>query len=377
MDKRLPLALTFDDVLLQPGYVGFSRSEISTKTFVTKGIELKIPIISSPMDTVTEYRLAIALAQLGGLGFIHRNLSIQDQASQVTKVKQKGLLVGAAVGSSAGFEKRVSALVIAGVDVLIVDSAHGFSKQVINTVKTIRKKYKVQLIGGNVATAGGAKALIEAGADGLRVGMGPGAICSTRVVSGMGVPQITALLDTTKVAKKYKVPVIADGGINHSGDITKAIAAGASTIMLGRLLAATQESAGDIIELNAKQVPSRFQNIINGAKTYKFKTYRGMGSKSAMQKGIEISSEDEFHGKSYTSDTLIAEGVEGMVPVDGSVADNVSELVGGLVSGMYYVGSKDIASLQRNSKFVQITDASLRESHPHDLFITDSGSRFI
>ena len=377
MDKRLPLALTFDDVLLQPGYVGFSRSEISTKTFVTKGIELKIPIISSPMDTVTEYRLAIALAQLGGLGFIHRNLSIQDQASQVTKVKQKGLLVGAAVGSSAGFEKRVSALVIAGVDVLIVDSAHGFSKQVINTVKTIRKKYKVQLIGGNVATAGGAKALIEAGADGLRVGMGPGAICSTRVVSGMGVPQITALLDTTKVAKKHKVPVIADGGINHSGDITKAIAAGASTIMLGRLLAATQESAGDIIELNAKQVPSRFQNIINGAKTYKFKTYRGMGSKSAMQKGIEISSEDEFHGKSYTSDTLIAEGVEGMVPVDGSVADNVSELVGGLVSGMYYVGSKDIASLQRNSKFVQITDASLRESHPHDLFITDSGSRFI
>lgn len=377
MDKRLPLALTFDDVLLQPGYVGFSRSEISTKTFVTKGIELKIPIISSPMDTVTEYRLAIALAQLGGLGFIHRNLSIEDQASQVKKVKQKGLLVGAAVGSSAGFEKRVSALVSAGVDVLIVDSAHGFSKQVINTVKTIRKKYKVQLIGGNVATAGGAKALIEAGADGLRVGMGPGAICSTRVVSGMGVPQITALLDTTKVAKKHKVPVIADGGINHSGDITKAIAAGASTIMLGRLLAATQESAGDIIELNAKQVPSRFQNIINGAKTYKFKTYRGMGSKSAMQKGIEISSEDEFHGKSYTSDTLIAEGVEGMVPVDGSVADNVSELVGGLVSGMYYVGSKDIASLQRNSKFVQITDASLRESHPHDLFITDSGSRFI
>ena len=377
METQPKQALTFDDVLLQPGYAGFSRSDINTQTYITKKIKIAIPIVSAPMDTVTESELAIALANVGGIGFIHRNLSIADQAREVKKVKAKKLLVGAAVGSGDGYEKRVETLMTAGIDVLLVDSAHGYSKQVIDVVKAVRKKHQIQIVAGNVATADGAKALIDAGVDGLRVGMGPGAICSTRVVSGMGVPQITALCDTVKVAKKYKVPVIADGGINDSGDITKALAAGAGTVMMGRLLAATKESAGDIVKLSTKQVPARFQSILNGAKTYEFKQYRGMGSVAAMKRGMEVSSEDEFHGKKYTGDILVAEGVEGMVPIEGTLAESIAELVGGLLSGMYYVGTKDIATLQKTARFLQITDASLKESHPHDLFITNTGSRYL
>ncbi len=378
MEKKLTQSLTFDDVLLKPGYAGFFRSDISTETNLTKKIKLRVPLVSAPMDTVTESKLAIALAQAGGLGIVHRNLSISDQVAEVVKVKAQNLMVGAAVGSSLGFEERVEGLVKAGVDVLLVDSAHGYSKQVLDTVKAVRKKYHhIQLIGGNVATGEGAKALIDAGVDGLRVGMGPGAICSTRIVSGMGVPQITALFDTSEVAKKHKIPVIADGGINYSGDITKAIAAGASCVMMGRLFAACQESSSETVEFSAKQVPSRFRSIVNGAKTYKFKMYRGMGSKSAMQKGLEISSEDEFHGKNYHSDDLIAEGVEGMVPMNGTVEQSVNELIGGLISGMYYTGCKTISDLQKNAQLSQITAASLAESHPHDLFVTESGSRYI
>lgn len=371
-------ALTFDDVLLKPGYAGFLRSSISTRTRLTKNITLKIPLVSAPMDTVTEAKLAIALAKVGGIGFIHRNLTIEDQAKQVTQVKKQDLLVGAAVGSSPGYEKRVEALARAGVDVVLVDSAHGYAKQVINTIKAIRKKYpRVDLIGGNVASYDGAKALIDAGVDGLRVGMGPGAICSTRIVSGMGVPQITAITETTRAAKRRNIPVIADGGINYSGDVTKSLAAGASTVMLGRLFAACQESASETVTLTRNQVPSRFQSIINGAKTYKFKKYRGMGSVGAMKKGLSISSEDEFHGKSYKDEQLIAEGVEGMVPMDGSVAASAGELVGGLTSGMYYVGAKSVAELHKVAQFMQISQSSLKESHPHDLFITNSGSRYI
>jgi len=374
MEKRFTQALTFDDVLLRPGYSDFARSDINLETKLTTRITLAIPLAAAPMDTVTESGLAIALAQIGGIGFIHRNLTIKAQATEVAKVKKAGLLVGAAVGSSAGFEERVAALVAAGVDVLLVDSAHGYSRQVIAATKAIKKQHpKVQLVAGNVATAEGAQALIEAGADGLRVGMGPGAICSTRIVSGMGVPQLTAILETVAVASRAKVPVIADGGINHSGDITKALGAGASTVMLGRLLAATAESPGTTVELSRAEVPSRFQSIINGAKTYKFKQYRGMGSIGAMQQGIKISSEDEFHGKSYTGDKLIAEGVEGLVPMSGTVADEAARLIGGLQSGMYYVGASSIPKLWRTAQFMQITQASLTESYPHDLFVTDSG----
>jgi IMP dehydrogenase len=366
--------LTFDDVLLQPGYAGFFRSNISVKTKLTAKISLDVPLVSSPMDTVTESKLAIALAQCGGLGFIHRNLTIPAQAKEVAKVKRLGLRVGAAVGSSSGYNERVKNLVNAGVDVILVDSAHGYSKQVIGTVKNIKKKYpKLPVIAGNVATYEGAKALIDTGADGLRVGMGPGAICSTRIVSGMGVPQLTAIKNVVRAASKRKIPVIADGGIRFSGDITKALAAGASTVMLGKIFAASSEAPGKAITLKPNEVPSRFRSLINGAKIYTFKQYRGMGSLAAMKEGIAVSSEDEFHGKNYTADQLIAEGVEGLVPCTGPLANTVRQLMGGLHSGMYYTGAKSIAELWKKAKFLQITDASLNESYPHSLFVTESG----
>jgi IMP dehydrogenase len=367
-------ALTFDDVLLSPGHAGFFRSEISLKTRLTNDIKLDIPLVSSPMDTVTESRLAIALAKVGGLGFIHRNLTIKDQAAEVAKVKKAGLKVGAAVGSSSGFEQRVDALVKAGVDILLVDSAHGYSKQVLSAVKVIKKKHpKLPVIAGNVATKEGAKALIDAGADALRVGMGPGAICSTRIISGMGVPQITALFEATDAARARKIPVIADGGIKNSGDITKALAAGASTVMLGRLFASTEEAPGETFQLKPEEVPARFRSIVNGDQKYAFKAYRGMGSLAAMKQGMKIASEDEFHGKSYSGEVLIAEGVEGMVPSTGKLAANVAQLIGGVQSGMYYVGAKNIDELWKSASFYQITQASLVESHPHDLFITNDG----
>src|ERR1700757_555096 len=209
-------ALTFDDVLLRPRYTGFLRSEIELKTKLTRNITLKAPLVSAPMDTVTESRLAIALGRAGGIGIIHRNLTVEDQAAEVAKVKKAKQLVGAAVGSSPGYEARVKALVKAGVDVIVVDSAHGHNKFVIDAVMYIKSNYKVDVIGGNIATAEGAEALIDAGADGLRVGMGPGAICTTRIVSGMGVPQLTAIMETASVGRNHGVPIIADGGINYS-----------------------------------------------------------------------------------------------------------------------------------------------------------------
>jgi IMP dehydrogenase len=376
MEHNFQLALTFDDVLLKPRYSGFLRSEISLETQLTKNIRLQAPLVSAPMDTVTESDLAISLAQFGGIGFVHRNLTIEKQVVEVKKVKAKKLLVGAAVGSSAGYEERVEQLVAAGVDVIMVDSAHGYARQVIMAVQHIKAHYDVDVIAGNVATAEGAKALIDVGADALRVGMGPGAICSTRIVSGMGVPQLTALLETSKVAQRHGVPVIADGGITYSGDITKALAAGASTVMMGRIFAATLESPGKTTYLQPEEVPARFQSIINGAKEYCFKEYRGMGSIGAMQQGLKISSEDEFHGKDYKSDVLIAEGVEGLVPCTGTVEDIAAQLVGGVRSGFYYVGAKTIQELWETAQFMRITQASLSESHPHDLFVTNGGGNY-
>lgn len=376
MIKQFSFALTFDDVLLKPGYSGFDRQDISLKTKFTKHITLDAPYVSAPMDTVTEHKLAIALAKQGGIGIIHRNLTIDDQAEEVKKVKDAGLLVGAAIGSSEGFEARVKKLVEAGVDVVLVDSAHGYSKKVIATTKYIKKHYNVDVIAGSVATKEGAEALIEAGADALRVGMGPGAICSTRIVSGMGVPQLTALLDTTAPAQKAGVPVIADGGIVYSGDIVKALAAGASSVMMGRMFAATVESPGEVVDLPAKHVPGRFQNIIDGSESYTFKAYRGMGSVAAMKRGMEISSEDEFHGKNYQGDTLVAEGVEGLVPCSGTVKELVDQMNGGIHSGMFYIGATSIEQLWKTANFIQITQASLSESHPHDLFVTDGGKNY-
>lgn len=374
--KQFPLALTFDDVLLKPHYSGFPRSEITLSTQLTPRIALRVPFISAPMDTVTEHELAIALAEAGGLGIIHRNLTIEAQAQEVKKVKAKKLPVGAAVGSQPGYEKRVSELVEAGVDVIVVDSAHGFAKYVIEAVEYIKKNHKVDVIAGNVATYEGAEALIKAGADAIRVGMGPGAICSTRIISGMGVPQLTAILETAAAAKGKKVSIIADGGINYSGDALKALAAGASCIMMGRLFAATEEAPGEKHYLKPSEVPSRFKSILNGSEKYLFKEYRGMGSVAAMKKGIEISSEDEFHGKSYKNDTLIAEGVEGLVPCTGTVQSLVTQLMGGMTSGMYYVGARNIEELWKTAEFMRITHASLQESHPHDLFVTNPGENY-
>lgn len=376
MEQNISQALTFDDVLLRPGYSGFERAEINLNSQLTKNITLTCPIVSSPMDTVTEAPLAIAIATLGGFGIIHRNLTVVDQATEVSKVKAAGHQVGAAVGSSAGFENRVKALVEAGVDVILIDSAHGYAQKVIAAVEFVKTNYSVDIIAGSVATAEGAEVLIKAGADGLRVGMGPGAICSTRVVSGMGVPQMTAIFDTAAVGQKHGVPVIADGGISYSGDVVKALAAGASSVMFGRLFAATEESPGNVVSLSADQVPSRFQSILDGSTTYRFKEYRGMGSVAAMKRGQEVSSEDEFHGKNYTGDVLIAEGVEGLVPCSGTVEQLVSQMVGGVMSGMYYVGAKTIDELWQKAQFIQITQASLTESHPHDLFITEPGANY-
>jgi IMP dehydrogenase len=370
-------ALTFDDVLLKPGYAGFSRSDIDISSPLTRNISLKAPLVSAPMDTVTESRLAIALGKAGGIGIIHRNLTIKNQAAEVSKVKKAGQLVGAAVGSSPGYEERVKGLVAAGADVIVVDSAHGFAKFVIEAVKFIKKNYKVDVIAGNIATAEGAEALIKAGADGLRVGMGPGAICTTRIVSGMGVPQLTAIMESAAAAKPHGVPVIADGGINYFGDITKALAAGASSVMMGRLFAATEESPGEVVEFTRDQVPSRFRSIINGSETYKFKGYRGMGSIGAMERGKQISSEDEFHGKSYGGKSvLVAEGVEGLVPSSGALDTVVGTMVEGIRSGFYYVGAKTVPELWETAVLRRITSASLSESHPHDLFITSAGNSY-
>lgn len=370
-------ALTFDDVLLKPGYAGFSRSDINLTTQLTKNISLNAPLVAAPMDTVTEAELAIALGKFGGIGIIHRNLTIEDQADQVSSVKKAGVLAGAAVGSSPGYEERVKALVAAGVDVICVDSAHGFSKFVIEAVTHIKKHHKVDVIAGNIATGEGAEALIKAGADGLRVGMGPGAICTTRIVSGMGVPQLTAIMESAAVAHKHNVPVIADGGINYLGDITKALAAGASSVMMGRLFAATDEAPGEIVVFAKDQVPRRFQSIVNHAESYKFKSYRGMGSIGAMERGKKISSEDEFHGKSYTNKSvLVAEGVEGLVPSSGDLATVAATMLEGVKSGFYYVGAKTVPELWQTAVLRKITTASLTESHPHDLFVTNAGNSY-
>lgn len=397
-NSLFPQALTFDDVLLLPGITTFTREKIDLSTFVTQKIKIKIPLISSPMDTVTESEMAIVLGELGGIGIIHRNLTAAGQADEVEKVKKRNVLVGAAIGASKGSEERLEALVKAGVDVIIVDSAHGCTANVLETITFIKRRFKnLQVIGGNVATYEGAKHLIKAGVDGLRVGMGPGAICTTRIISGMGVPQITAIQETTRAAKKFKVPVIADGGIRYSGDMVKALAAGASTVMMGSFFASSREAPGKTVRLTRENVPSRFLSIfgknkqltaptgnkgtdklkrIGQEEIYEFKEYRGMGSEGAMEKGAKIKSEDEFHGKSYKDRVLVAEGVEGFVPIRGSVIDIVDQAVGGIKSGMFYLGTKNIPELWKKAQFIQITRASLQESHPHDILVTNAGKNY-
>lgn len=375
---KFSLALTFDDILLIPGYADFTRTDISLQTQLTKKISLQAPFISSPMDTVTEGKLAIALAKMGGMGIIHRNLSIEKQADEVSKVKKEKLLVGAAIAGNGDLKTRTEALVKAGADIVVTDTAHGHTDSIIEAISYLKKTYpKLQVMSGNVATYDGAMGMIKAGVDVLRVGMGPGAICTTRIVSGMGVPQVTAILETYRAGKKAGIPIVADGGLRYSGDMIKALALGANAVMMGSFFAACNESPGKVVRLPKNEVPARFKSILNGHKTYLFKEYRGMGSVAAMKLGAKIKSGAEFHGKSYYKErVLVAEGVEAMVPVKGTVQNVLEQAIGGIKSGMYYVGAKNIPELHKKAQFYQITSASLSESHPHDVFVTNAGGNY-
>jgi IMP dehydrogenase len=473
-------ALTFEDILLVPQYSEVLPKEVSIKTKLTKRVDLNIPLVSAAMDTVTESRSAIAMARLGGIGIIHKNMDIKSQAKEVQKVKKsesgiiidpifiqpdrsvaeaealmseykisgvpvvddnfklvgiitnrdlrfisdmsvnvkyvmtkaplvtakegttleeatkilqqhkieklpivdddntlKGLItikdiekkeqypdankdrfgrlrVGGAVG--VGQIDRVRALIEAGVDVVVLDSAHGHSKGIIDTVKAIKDRFDIDVIAGNIATAKGAIDLIEAGADAVKVGIGPGSICTTRIVAGVGVPQISAIDEVANVAREYGVPVIADGGIRYSGDIAKALAVGASCVMLGSALAGTYEAPGEIILFNGRQ----------------FKEYRGMGSIGAMSKG----STDRYFQEGTASDKLVPEGIEGRVPYRGKISSVIHQMIGGLRSSMGYCGSKDIPTLWDKAQFVEITSAGLKESHVHDVTITKESPNY-
>ncbi len=481
-EKIVTLGVTFDDVLLAPQYSDVVPSEVDVGSNLTERIRLQIPLVSAPMDTVTESEMAIALAKEGGLGIIHKNLSVVRQTEQVLKVKRSAngiivdpvtlppeekvgraaelmdeanvsgipivnaeqklvgiltrrdlrfledpglpvsevmtrenlvtgvgnvtleeaeriltakrveklllvdenrkltglitirdidmmkrfprackdaqgrLRVGAAVG--VGDFERAEALIRQGVDLLVVDSAHGHSKNVIDTVREIKqqKAWDIDVVAGNVATPQGAQALIDAGADAIKVGIGPGSICTTRVISGVGMPQITAILQTNEVAKKKNIPVIADGGIRFSGDITKAIAAGASTVMIGSLFAGLTESPGKVILYQGRT----------------FKSYRGMGSMGAMVEG----SSDRYRQKGTEAGKLVPEGVEGRVPFKGPLSDFVYQLVGGLRAGMGYIGSRTIEELRRDAKFIRVSAATVRENHPHDIAITQEAPNY-
>jgi len=353
-DKVAMLGLTYDDVLLLPDASEVVPSEVETSTRLTRNISLKIPLVSSAMDTVTESLMAIAMAKAGGIGIVHRNLPIEEQVAHVKAVKKSGI-VGAAVGVGDDGFARASALIEAGVDVVVVDTAHGHHRAVLDAIARIKKEFpQIEIIGGNVATRSGAQALINAGVDAVKVGVGPGSICTTRVVAGVGVPQVTAIMEAHKACVKADIPLIADGGLQYSGDIAKAIVAGADTVMLGSLLAGCDESPGDLVEINGR----------------KFKRYRGMGSLGAMQsRGEQKSySKDRYMQDDVLSeDKLVPEGIEGKVSYRGPVAVVVHQLVGGLRSGMGYAGAATISDLQRNGMLIQITSAGLQESHPHDI----------
>jgi IMP dehydrogenase len=350
--KIIADGLTFDDVLILPGYSEVLPRDVNTSTQLSPKFKLDIPLISAGMDTVTEAPMAIALAQAGGLGIIHKNMSILAQAKQVTQVKSQKLKCGAAVGVTTDLLDRASALVKAGVDILTVDTAHGHSKGVLDSVRMLKKEFPdLALIAGNVATGAATLALIEAGADVIKVGIGPGSICTTRVVTGIGVPQITAIMNCAEVAQEHNIPIIADGGIKLSGDITKALAVGASVVMLGSLFAGTDESPGEL--------------IFDRDKVYK--NYRGMGSMGAMDSG---SSDRYFQTETKK---FVPEGIEGRVAYKGSVKEVIYQLMGGLRSGMGYVGAANLAELREKAQLVKITQASLVENHPHDvLFIKDA-----
>lgn len=367
--------LTFDDVLLIPAESHVLPNEVDLSTQLADNIKLNIPLISAGMDTVTEGAMAIAMALQGGLGVVHKNMSIQAQASEVANVKsvvvpsnatkaavddQNRLLCAAAVGVTSDTFERAEALLEAGADAIVIDTAHGHSAGVLRKIKEFREHFPKQtLIAGNVATGDATRALFDAGVDVVKVGIGPGSICTTRIVAGVGVPQITAIYDAASAAREYHKPIIADGGIKYSGDVVKALAAGGNAVMLGSMLSGTTEAPGDIFEDNGK----------------KYKLYRGMGSVGAMAQA-HGSSDRYFQGGVNEANKLVPEGVEARVEYKGDVSDVVFQIDGGLRSGMGYCGAANISELIEKAQFVQITNAGLRESHPHDVQMTKEAPNY-
>ena len=345
-------SLTFDDVLLLPQYSDILPSETDISLQLTKNILLKVPFLSSAMDTVTESKMAISIAHAGGLGVIHRNLNIIDQTKEIKKVKKKNLLVGAAVGTNKDDLERARSLVTNGCDLIVIDTAHGHSEKVLKTLSKLKRIIKkIPICVGNIATAAAAKKLYNSGADIIKVGIGPGSICTTRMVAGIGVPQISAIMEVKQVLKNRNVKIISDGGIKFSGDVAKALAAGADAIMMGSIFAGTYESPGKKFKIKGKI----------------YKQYRGMGSIGAMSSG----SANRYFQKNFKDKSkFVPEGVEGRVEYKGNVSKIIYQLKGGLRSSMGYIGAKNLSQISKNAKFIKITKAGFYESMVHSVEMT-------
>ena len=352
-------ALTFDDVTLVPKYSEILPSDVDTSIKLTDNLKLKIPLLSSAMDTVTESKMAIAIAKAGGLGVIHRNLDIKTQILEIKKVKNKKLLVGAAVGAGLGEFKRAEAILKENIEIIVVDTAHGHTKKVAEIIKFIkkRKSKKTALCAGNIATPEAAKFLLKLGVDIIKVGIGPGSICTTRLVAGIGVPQLSAILNVRKGVKNKNIKIISDGGIKYSGDLAKAFAAGADAVMIGSLFAGTDETPGKLIKRNGRL----------------YKSFRGMGSVGAMNKG---SADRYFQSKQKIMSKFVPEGVEGFAKYKGKVDHIIYRLIGGLRSSMGYLGSKQIKYLRDKPQFDKITKAGFYENMVHNVDIVKSKDKY-
>ena len=350
-------ALTFDDVLLLPQYSGVLPSETDISIKLTKKIILKAPFLSSAMDTVTEAKMAIAMAESGGIGIIHRNLNIKSQAIEISKVKKKKLIVGAAVGTNNDDLERTKHLIDTGCDLIVIDTAHGHSEKVLKTLSRLKKMTKIPICVGNIATAEAAKKLYNFGADIIKIGIGPGSICTTRMVAGIGVPQISAIMEVKRALKNKKIKLISDGGVKFSGDIAKALAAGADAIMMGSIFAGTNESPGKKFKFKGKI----------------YKQYRGMGSIGAMSSG----SANRYFQKNYKDKSkFVPEGVEGRVEFKGNVSKIIYQLKGGLRSSMGYIGAKKLSDIAKNAKFIKITKAGFYESMVHSVEMTQKSFNY-
>ena len=355
-------ALTFDDVTLVPRYSDILPSEVDTSIKLTNNLKLKIPLLSSAMDTITESRMAIAIAKIGGIGIIHRNLNIEKQIIEIKKVKNKNLLVGAAVGAGPKEFDRAKAILKENVSMIVVDTAHGHTKKVSEIIKYIKyikkiKNKKTALCAGNIATPEAAKFLLNLGVDIIKIGIGPGSICTTRLVAGIGVPQLSAILNVRNKIKNKNVKIISDGGIKYSGDLAKAFAAGADAVMIGSLFSGTEETPGKLIKRNGKL----------------FKSFRGMGSVGAMNKG---SADRYFQTKQKDTSKYVPEGVEGFAKYKGKVGIIIYKLIGGLRSSMGYLGSKQIKYLRYKPQFVKITKAGFYESMVHNVDVVKSDNKY-